>query len=236
MADEKEEDWYCSLGVRVARVPLSAVPAGTRSLGQCEVCEWGSLKPPGGELDHNWSWGPVISKDGCLSLRQDLTLRSLVVVSGGLCTVRGKAPLTAGCFTSRRAACLTRSRLKEQVRFSQQGECGVHYIWSLTSSSCAQWPHSAPFQRRPGALSAGRIYSIALSWNKPGAPKRHGAGRWRLVPDTQPRALRLRGVPIATAPRVRKATRRAPSIALCWASAALSPAPPDFFFVICNSK
>lgn len=55
VADGKEEDWYCSPGVQVARVPLSAVPAGTRSLGQCEVCEWGSLKPPGGELDHNWS-------------------------------------------------------------------------------------------------------------------------------------------------------------------------------------
>lgn len=51
---------------------------------------------------------------------------------GGLCT------LTAGCFTSRRDPCLTRRRREERVRSSQQGECGVHYTWSLTSSSCAQ--------------------------------------------------------------------------------------------------
>lgn len=59
---------------------------------------------------------------------------------------------------------------REQVRLSQQGECGVYYAWGGS-----RFFLNSMTPLRTLSKKKRRIYSIAFSWNKLGAPERRRA-------------------------------------------------------------
>lgn len=124
------------------------------------------------------------------------------------------------------ASLTTRRPEESRSAFLSKGVRYLLHLGSLTVLPALGDPTQDPVGA--GALSSRRIYSIAFSWNKPRAPERRAAGEAGPAPS-------LRGVPMATGPRVRDATPRAPKLCSLWSvCAALSPPHPDFFFIVCN--
>lgn len=174
-----------------------------------------------------------------MSPPQSLTLGLLLVVSSVYAPWRVKALVVAGCFTPTREprdGSLTRQPSQRgQIRFSQEGECGVHYIWSLTVLHATGDPTQGPLGEGRVLFAQGGFTPLPF----PGINEGHRScsGRWRQVQGAGRRCLRLRGVPMATVRQAGDATRRAwkPSsqLSVC---GALSPAPLNFFFVVCNSE
>lgn len=195
--------------------------------------------PLRGEPDPRWSCGGGASRHsedvGSVCLHQNWILESPVVVSG--VSPVGGWSFAAGCFTHTRGPrnpSLTSRQLREsRSTFPSKGSAVSITLGESHGSSCAQWPHSGPSPGRPGTLSARRIYSITLSWNKrehQSDAARGGGGKSR------PRGV----APCACAGfpwRRRRESEMPPGSPLspvpCWALRA--PSLLLLFFVVCNS-
>lgn len=134
--------------------------------------------PLRGEVVHRGSCVCVCGGGGCLVIqkmwvcvcpRENLLLESPVLVSG-VCPLEGEALLQDASPTR----ALPGTRLsppdgseRAGPRFPARGSAVSITLGESHGSSCTHWPHSGPSRfRRPGTLSARRIYSITLSWNK----------------------------------------------------------------------